>query len=82
MEFSCFLNLIFKINNIKNHDHENNKFLNSTKKQLNFLLKNMFLSILFLSATLYTNAENKEVIIKSKIDKVTVFLSSAQVFRS
>jgi len=57
-------------------------FLNSTKKQLNFLLKNMFLSILFLSATLYTNAENKEVIIKSKIDKVTVFLSSAQVFRS
>jgi len=57
-------------------------FLNSTKKQLSFLLKTMFLSILFLSATLYTNAENKEVIIKSKIDKVTVFLSSAQVFRS
>ncbi len=61
---------------------EATNFLNSTKKQLSFLLKTTFLVILFLSATLYTNAENKEVIIKSKIDKVTVFLSSAQVFRS
>lgn len=57
-------------------------FLNSAKKHLSFIVKTSFLSILFLSATIYTNAENKEVVIKSKIDKVTVFLSSAQVFRS
>ncbi len=67
---------------LKNTIMKLKKKFNSTMKQFVFIVKTMFLTIFFLSVTNYINADNKEVIIKSKIDKVTVFLSSAQVFRS
>lgn len=61
---------------------EATNFFNSAKKQFSFLLKTSFLFFFIISVTNHTKAENKEVIIKSKIDKVTVFMTSAQVFRS
>jgi len=51
-------------------------------KQFVFVAKTMFAGLIMFLITFYTNAENKEVILKSKIEKVTVFLNSAQVFRS
>ncbi len=57
-------------------------FLTETKKQNNYSIISMLLATLMFFIFNSINAENKEVIIKSKIDKVTVFTTSAQIFRS
>lgn len=57
-------------------------FLNRTKKQNNYSIKFMLLATTMFFLFNITKAENKEVVIKSKIDKVTVFTSSAQIYRS
>ena len=57
-------------------------FSNKTKKQNNYSIISMLLATAMFFIFTSINAENKEVIVKSKIDKVTVFTTSAQIFRS
>lgn len=57
-------------------------FSNQTKKQNNYSIISMLLATVMFFIFNSINAENKEIVVKSKIDKVTVFTTSAQVFRS